>query len=169
MSEKVNVLPPSDPWLISPIINDDLQALVDAGLLRPRSYGPWSEWIVPGDELEPAPHAGYVVSFTPFHERCFRVPASHFMQALPHYYGVELHNVNPNSIAQVTIFAAVCEGVPRHRAPLGPMASPVPGGAVLHLHQHEEGAPHGVGRRLHASAMLRPGAAVQPCHPHLVE
>jgi hypothetical protein len=32
------------------------------------------------------------------------------MQAFLHYYGVELHNFNPNSIAQAAIFAAVCEG-----------------------------------------------------------
>jgi hypothetical protein len=32
------------------------------------------------------------------------------MWALPHYYGVELHNFNPNSIAQAAIFTAVCEG-----------------------------------------------------------
>jgi hypothetical protein len=40
----------------------------------------------------------------------FGVPASRFMRALLHYYGVELHNFNPNSIAQAAIFAAVCEG-----------------------------------------------------------
>jgi hypothetical protein len=32
------------------------------------------------------------------------------MLALPHYYGVELHNFNPNSIMQATIFVVVCEG-----------------------------------------------------------
>jgi hypothetical protein len=41
------------------------------------------------------------------------VPASRFMQALLHYYGVELHNFNPNSIAQVATFVAVCEGFSR--------------------------------------------------------
>jgi hypothetical protein len=32
------------------------------------------------------------------------------MRALLHYYGVELHNLNPNSIVQAAIFVAVCEG-----------------------------------------------------------
>jgi hypothetical protein len=32
------------------------------------------------------------------------------MRSLPHYYGVELHNFNPNSIAHVAIFMVVCEG-----------------------------------------------------------
>ena len=27
------------------------------------------------------------------------MPADQFMRALPHYYGVELHNFSPNSIA----------------------------------------------------------------------
>jgi hypothetical protein len=53
---------------------------------------------------------GYVVCFTLFHERGFIVPTSRFMRALPHYYGVELHNFNPNSIAQAAIFATVYEG-----------------------------------------------------------
>jgi hypothetical protein len=61
-------------------------------------------------EAEPTPSPGYMVSFISFHERGFGVPASRFMRALLHYYGVELHNFNPNSIAQVAIFAAVCEG-----------------------------------------------------------
>jgi hypothetical protein len=66
--------------------------------------------MAPGSEADTTPPPGYVVSFTPFHERGFGMPASHFMRVLPHYYGVELHNFNPNSIAQAAIFAAVCEG-----------------------------------------------------------
>jgi hypothetical protein len=40
----------------------------------------------------------------------FGVPASRFMRAILHVYGVELHNLSPNSISQAAIFAAVCEG-----------------------------------------------------------
>jgi hypothetical protein len=32
------------------------------------------------------------------------------MRAILHFYGVELHNLSPNSIVQAAIFAAVCEG-----------------------------------------------------------
>jgi hypothetical protein len=32
------------------------------------------------------------------------------MRALPHYYGVDLHNFNPNYIAQAAIFTVICEG-----------------------------------------------------------
>ena len=51
------------------------------------------------------------MSFVSFHERGLGVPADRFMRALPHYYGVELHNFNPNSIVQTAIFVAVCEGI----------------------------------------------------------
>jgi hypothetical protein len=66
--------------------------------------------LAPRSEADPTPPPGYVVSFTPFHERGFGMPANRFMRALPHYYMVELHNFNPNSIAQAAIFVAVCEG-----------------------------------------------------------
>jgi hypothetical protein len=68
-------------------------------LLCPRSFGAPHEWLAPGDEEELTQPAGYVVSFVSFHERGFIVPASRFMRVLPHYYGVELHNFNPNSVA----------------------------------------------------------------------
>jgi hypothetical protein len=32
------------------------------------------------------------------------------MRAILHVYGVELHNLSPNSISQAAIFAAICEG-----------------------------------------------------------
>jgi hypothetical protein len=110
MADKVTVVPPRDPWPFSTVTVEDLEALVADGLLRPLSGEPHPEWMAPGSEADPTPPPGYVVSFIPFHERGFGVPASCFMRALLHYYGVELHNFNPNSIAQVTIFMAVCEG-----------------------------------------------------------
>jgi hypothetical protein len=58
----------------------------------------------------PAPPAGDVMRVGAFHERGFGVPASRFMRAILHNYGVELHNLSLNSISQTTIFAAVCEG-----------------------------------------------------------
>jgi hypothetical protein len=110
MAEKIIVLPPRDPWPMSSVIDGDLEALVDVGLLWPRTTGPHLEWITSHDEQVPNPLTGYIVSFTSFHERGFGVPVSHFMRALSYYYGVELHNFNPNSIAQAAIFSAVCEG-----------------------------------------------------------
>ena len=68
------------------------------------------EWIASSGEPELRPREGYVVSFVSFHERGLGLSADRFMRALPHYYGVELHNFNPNSIAQAAIFVTVYEG-----------------------------------------------------------
>jgi hypothetical protein len=106
----VTVVPPDDPWPFSIVTVDDLEALVADGLLRPLSDDPQPEWMVSPSGADPTLPPGYVLSFVSFHERGFGVPASRFMRALLHYYGVELHNLNPNSIAQAAIFAAVCEG-----------------------------------------------------------
>jgi hypothetical protein len=51
-----------------------------------------------------------VVSFVRFHERGFMAPASRFMRALCHHYGVELHNFAPNAISQADTFVGVCNG-----------------------------------------------------------
>jgi hypothetical protein len=51
-----------------------------------------------------------MVSFVAFHEMGLRMPPSRFMRVILHYYGVELHHLAPNSVSQVTIFAAICEG-----------------------------------------------------------
>ena len=87
-----------------------LQSLIDGGLLHPVMDPNRPEWIAPSSELEPRPHDSYVVSFVSFHERGLSVPVDRFMRAHLHYYGMELHNFNPNSIAQAAIFVAVCKG-----------------------------------------------------------
>ena len=92
------------------MLEETLQSLVDGGLLRPVTDPSKPEWIAPGSEPEPRPRDGYIVSFVAFHERGLGLPVDRFMRVLPHYYGVELHNFNPNSIAQAAIFVAVCEG-----------------------------------------------------------
>ena len=92
------------------MLEETLQSLVDGGLLRPVTDPNRLEWIAPRGEPELRPRDGYVVSFVAVHERGLGLPVDRFMRALPHYYGMELHNFNPNSIAQVAIFVAVCEG-----------------------------------------------------------
>jgi hypothetical protein len=110
MADRVTVVSPRDPWPFSTVTMDDLEALVADGLLRPLSGDPQPEWMAPPSGAVPSLPPGYVLSFVSFHERGFGVPASRFMRAILHSYGVELHNLSPNSIAQAAIFATVCEG-----------------------------------------------------------
>jgi hypothetical protein len=98
MAGKSPILP-ADPWVRSSVMEKKLQELVRDGLLRPRTSRDLSEWRVPPtDHLEPAPSEGYVVSFVTFHERGLGVSPIQFMRAIPHYYGVMLHHLAPNSI-----------------------------------------------------------------------
>jgi hypothetical protein len=110
MADRVTIISPRDPWPFSTVTAGDLEDLVAEGLLRPLSDERRPEWIPPVSGAAPSPPPGYIVSFVSFHERGFGVPASRFMRAILHHYGVELHNLSPNSISQAAIFVAVCEG-----------------------------------------------------------
>jgi hypothetical protein len=98
-------------WERSTVTQLALSELVSAGQLAANEEGRPTEWIVPpaGDHA-PNPPEGYVVSFIRFHERGFTAPASRFMRALCHRYGVELHNFTPNAISHAATFVGVCEG-----------------------------------------------------------
>jgi hypothetical protein len=50
---------------------------------------------------------GYVVSFVAFHERGFSVPSDRFIREVLFAYGLELQNLNPNSIQQMAAFEAM--------------------------------------------------------------
>jgi hypothetical protein len=98
-------------WERSTVTQLALNQLVTGGQLAANEDGRPAEWIVPSKrERAPNPPSGYVVSFVRFHERGFMAPASRFMRALCHHYGVELHNFAPNAISQAATFVGVCEG-----------------------------------------------------------
>jgi len=100
-----------DAWPLCNVTEEALKARVEGGLLHPVLDKELPEWIVPPVNVrEPNPPTGYVVSFLVFHDRGVGTLATRFMRALAYYYGVELHNFNPNSIAQVTMFGWCARG-----------------------------------------------------------
>ena len=107
-----------DAWYSCNTTKTALDACVKSGLLRPITDARAPEWIVPpANDREPNPPPGYVVCFLSFLDQGFETPASRLIRALLHYYKVELHNLNPNSIMQAAIFTTVCEGylgIPPH-------------------------------------------------------
>ena len=95
-------------WGRSGITSQRLEGLIRRGLLRPLSA--IGEWLLPGDENEPAPLEGYVVSFAIFHEQGFAVPTHRFLRGLLDYYQVELQHLTPNGVQHMAAFVALCEG-----------------------------------------------------------
>ena len=107
-----------EAWPPSNVTRSALDARVKAGILRPLTDVELPEWIVPSaNDREPNPLPGYVVCFQSFLDRGFGTLASRLMRAILHHYEVELHNLNPNSVMQASVFTMVCEGflgVPTH-------------------------------------------------------
>jgi hypothetical protein len=95
-------------WERSTVTQLALNQLVTTSQLAANEDGRPTEWIVPpARDHVPNPPSGFLVSF---HERGFTAPASRFMRALCHHYGVELHNFALNAISQAATFVGVCEG-----------------------------------------------------------
>ena len=89
----------NDAWPPSNVTRSALDACVKAGILRSLTDAELPEWIVPSvNDREPNPPSGYVVCFLSFLDRGFGTPASRLIRAILHYYEVELHNLNPNSV-----------------------------------------------------------------------
>ena len=87
-----------------------LEQLVAERLLPVNNNSERPAWIPPRpEETKQNPPDGYVASLVRLHEQGFGVPVGRFMRALCKYYGVELHNFDPNSISQAAVFVAVCE------------------------------------------------------------
>jgi len=107
-----------EAWPPCNVTKSALDARVKAGILRPLQDVELPEWIVPStNDREPNPPLGYVVCFLSFLDWGFGTPAGRLIRAILHYYEVELHNLNPNSVMQAAVFATVCEGflgVPPH-------------------------------------------------------
>ena len=100
-----------EAWPPCNVTKSALDARVKAGILRPLQDVELPEWIVPSaNDREPNPPPGYVVCFLSFLDRGFGTPAGRLIRAILHYYEVELHNLNPNSVMQAAVFAMVCEG-----------------------------------------------------------
>jgi hypothetical protein len=84
-----------------------INILVERGFLPPKEESGWR--LPPAGCTTPAPEEGEVVVFAPFFERGLGLPAHPFLRGLLHYYGIELHHLNPNGIAQIAVFIVFCE------------------------------------------------------------
>jgi hypothetical protein len=65
--------------------------------------------IFPGDERVPSPPKGYRVMFLAFLLRGLSLRAHEFLRGLLFVYGVQLHQLMPNSILCIACFITLCE------------------------------------------------------------
>jgi hypothetical protein len=65
--------------------------------------------ILPGSALCPNPPAGFTIMFVAFLYRGLSVPAHEFLRRLLLSYGIQLWQLNPNSILHLAIFITLCE------------------------------------------------------------
>jgi hypothetical protein len=65
--------------------------------------------IFPRDEAVPTPPAGYRVMFLAFLLCGLSLPAHEFLRGLLFFYGVQLHQLTPNSLLHITCFITLCE------------------------------------------------------------
>jgi hypothetical protein len=107
---------PQAAWVRSTMIEAKIQALVDRGLLRPKTE---VEWRAATGEDFPSEDVKEQVVFGSFFERGFNLPAGDFFRGLLYYYRLELVHLVPNSITVVLTFIHFCEeylGIPPHFA-----------------------------------------------------
>jgi hypothetical protein len=65
--------------------------------------------IFPKDEAFPSPPVGYRVMFLAFLFRGLSIPAHEFLHGLLFVYGVQLHQLTPNSLLHIACFVTLCE------------------------------------------------------------
>ncbi|KAK1613783.1 hypothetical protein QYE76_019300 [Lolium multiflorum] len=97
-------------WERSKISHQDLNLMKKLGLMKTKDA-----LCFPSDESYPSPPIEYWVSFIDHLIRGLSTPIHDFLHGLLFVYGVQLHQLTPNSILHVSIFITLCEcflGVP---------------------------------------------------------
>ena len=88
-------------------INDaSIKELVDNHFLKDKATMLWRS--ARGEELS-TPNTYEIVVFKPYFQRGFGLPSCAFFRQLLEHCHIELVNLHPNSILQITIFVHFCE------------------------------------------------------------
>ena len=93
-------------WLPFAVTTEYLQDLEDGGIIPPKTE---SVWRVPGDEAIPDPQDGERVILASHNLRGMSLPFSAFFLAVLSFYGLQPHNIAPNSILVLAGFQALCD------------------------------------------------------------
>ncbi|KAK1680274.1 hypothetical protein QYE76_041122 [Lolium multiflorum] len=91
-------------WERSKISNQDANLLKKLGLTKKEKT-----LIFPGEESFPTSRIGYRVTFVDHLIRGLSTPIHEFLRGSLFVYGLQLHQLTPNSILHISIFITLCE------------------------------------------------------------
>src|SRR6266540_2484841 len=97
---------PEEVWSKSIVMEEDMQKMVADLVLPEKSL---IGWRATDGELFPTANTDEIVIFEPFFYRGFSLSASFFFRGLLYWYGIELVNLNPNSILHISTFIHLSE------------------------------------------------------------
>jgi hypothetical protein len=91
-------------WVPSAFTQKDLDKAKADGLISDSDLV-----IFPSTERIPKPKSGFRVMFLAFLLRGLSLPAHEFLRGLLYVYGVQLHQLTPNSLLYIACFITLCE------------------------------------------------------------
>ena len=127
-------------WMPSSVTEEDVLKLREAKYL---AYEISHRLPAEGQAI-PTPEPGEYVIFVSHLRRGLGFPMDPFVRGLMFYYGLEFHDLAPESILHISAFIVVCEAFLRVTLPLRPVAEDLQCGA-----EDDRGASSGVRRGGH--------------------
>jgi hypothetical protein len=97
--------PAIENWCHSKFVDKDLRKAAKDGLFKDDA----AEARVAGPEITPTPPAGFRVMFFAFVLRGLSFPPHEFLRGILFAYGIQLHDLNPNTIIHIACFITLCE------------------------------------------------------------
>jgi hypothetical protein len=101
---KSNTANSATSWVPSDFKHKDLDKAQADGLISDND-----QVIFPSTERIPKPLSGFRVMFLAFLLRGLSFPAHEFLRGLLFVYGVQIHQLTPNSILHIACFITLCE------------------------------------------------------------
>jgi hypothetical protein len=92
-------------WVQTKIGDKELSHAEKIGLLKNDP----AESLAAGPEIVPRPPPGFRVIFLAFMLRGLSLPPHPFLRGLLFVYGIQLHDLNPNTILHIACFTMLCE------------------------------------------------------------
>jgi hypothetical protein len=92
-------------WVQTKFLEKEFQSVKKIGILKNDP----AEVLIVGPEIIPQPPAGFRVLFLAFILRGFSFPPHPFLHGLLFAYGIQLHDLNPNTILHIACFITLCE------------------------------------------------------------